>query len=198
MGLLPLVLLAAACGGSTPATPTTNPNSTRTATPVVVPTTTPIPHISVRAAVPGIGTPVPDEGANHVEEGTRVSYATTPPTSGSHWPAWAPCGAYSNQVHDEVIVHNLEHGNVVISHNLTDPDELSRLVQLTDSLVDFDKWGVLRPYSDIDKGFVGMSAWTVVDLFQGMDVERIRRFYDTYRDNQLSNETAQLEGGIPC
>ena len=164
----------------------------------MVPTTTPIPHIPVLAAVPGIGTPVPDEGASHVAEGTSVSYATTPPTSGSHWPVWAPCGAYSNQVPDEVIIHNLEHGNVVISHNLTDPDQLSRLIQLTGSLVDFDKWGVLRPYSDIDKGFVGMSAWTVVDLFQGVDVERIRRFYDTYRANRLSNETAQLAGGIPC
>ena len=148
--------------------------------------------------VEGVGTPVETAEASHVAEGQPVSYNSTPPTSGAHWPAWAACGVYDTELPDERIVHNLEHGHVVISHNLTDPSELNRLVELTDELKEFELWGVLRRYSKIDPGSVGLSAWSVTDLSPGVDEERIKRFYDNYHRNQFSEETRGLGRAIAC
>ena len=77
-------------------------------------------------------------GARHVPEGQTVSHSTTPPTSGTHWPVWANCGVYDTEIPDEIIVHNMEHGHVVISHNLSD-QEVNGLLQVVGGLGDFDK-----------------------------------------------------------
>ena len=140
---------------------------------------------------------MPLTDAGHVAEGQAVSYSTTPPTSGAHWPAWARCGVYSTEIPDERIVHNMEHGHVVISHNLSD-QEVNGLLQVVDELADFEVWGVLRRYSKIDQGAVARTAWGVMDVFQGVDEERINKFYDAYRANQLSEETRGRGKAIPC
>ena len=145
----------------------------------------------------GVGTPVETVGASHVNEGQTVSYSTTPPTSGAHWPVWADCGIYDTELPDERIVHNMEHGHVVISHNLPGED-VSSLRQIVDGIGDFEVWGVLRRYSKIDDGAVGMTAWGVMDVFQGVDEERINKFYDAYRANQFSEETRSRGSAIPC
>ena len=167
-GLLLLLVLSAACGDSTP-----------------------------DGLVVGVGTPVETAEAGHVGEGQTVSYSTTPPTSGAHWPAWAGCGIYDTELPDERIVHNMEHGQVIISHNLSGED-VNSLLQIVGEMSEFNRWGVLRRYSKIDEGAVGMTAWGVMDVFQGVDRERINNFYDAYRANQLSEETRRLGRGIPC
>ena len=145
-----------------------------------------------------IGTIYADGGAVHVNEPTSVVYTTMPPHSGNHWPQWAECGVYDFEVPDERIVHNLEHGQIVISYNLTDQGDIDSLVALTKELEEFDFWGILRPYSKLDEGKVGMSAWTVIDVMDGVDEERITRFYDEYYRNRFSNETQSIGRGIPC
>ena len=151
--------------------------------------------------VEGVGEAVPLESAGHVREGQTVSYSTTPPTSGEHWPSPASCGIYDEPVPDERVVHNMEHGHVIISHNLPDPDytnEASRLKQLAEGLPDVNRWGIVRPYSRIDEGSVAMTAWGVQDRVQGVDEARIRRFYETYIRNKFSEETSRRGTAIPC
>jgi len=67
----------------------------------------------------------------HIPEGDSFDrYNSSPPTSGSHWATgWARCGIYDDEgeVPDERIVHNMEHGQVIISYNLTDDAEVERL-----------------------------------------------------------------------
>ena len=53
---------------------------------------------------------------NHVPEWQSVAYSTTPPTSGPHWDRWADRGFYPDGLPDELIAHNLEHGNIVVSY----------------------------------------------------------------------------------
>ena len=43
-----------------------------------------------------------------------------------------------------------------------------------------------------------MTAWGVIDVFQGVDEERVERFYEAYHANQLSEETDNLRRAIPC
>ena len=142
--------------------------------------------------------PIPVLSARHVPDGQTVSYNSTPPTSGAHWDRWADCGIYDEEVPDERSVHNLEHGHVVISYNLSEADDIDRMKQLAGDLSEFRRWGVVRPYSKIAEGSVAMAAWGVIDQFQGVDEDRIRRFYESYRRNQFSPETARLGSGIPC
>lgn len=58
-----------------------------------------------------------DEGRDHVEDGRRVQYRTDPPTSGPHYASWAEPRFYTEPVPYELLVHNLEHGHVVIYYD---------------------------------------------------------------------------------
>ena len=132
-------------------------------------------------AAPGgeerVGVSVPLEGANHVDFGETVSYGTVPPTSGTHWGAPAECGVYDREVADEQVVHNMEHGHVIISHNLLDqPEELARFEALMADLPDLGVWGIVRPYDKIEPGTVAMTAWGVIDTVQGVDEEADKGF----------------------
>ena len=199
LALLTLAI-GGACGGEEPPptfTPTPKPGVSQEPTPQPTPTSLAT-SIGRTSYIPGIGVKAADEGDGHVSEGTFVEYGSTPPSSGKHWPRWAGCGIYENELPDEYAVHNLEHGQVVMSYNLADEAEVERLVSLAEDLNDFDKWGILRPYSKIEQGMVGLSAWTIVDLFSGVDEKRIADFYYAYRGNRLSPETLAVGRGIPC
>ena len=60
---------------------------------------------------------------NHFAEPHQITevipdgYSTVPPTSGPHWEAWSKCGFFNHPLPDELLVHNLEHGNIIVSHN---------------------------------------------------------------------------------
>ena len=114
--------------------------------------------------------------ADHVPEGQTVSYSTLPPTSGPHWPQWADCGWYPDGLPDERTTHNLEHGNIVVSYNLTDRAEVSALRAALDSIDEFQDWGVARSYNGIPEGQVSLSAWGRLITFEGVEAEQIEEF----------------------
>ncbi len=146
--------------------------------------------------VDGIGVPqalMPS--AFHVDPQT-VAYSTAPPTSGDHWSATTQCGFYDGEVADEIVVHNMEHGNVIISHNLTEGVE--QLREVHDNLSGNGEWLVTRFYPNIPEGTVALTAWGVLDEFEGIDEDRIERFYEAYKGNLFSDETRGLGRGIPC
>jgi len=149
----------------------------------------------------GVGTPVDImSSTDHRDVGESISsYSTTPPTSGPHWgsPEWADCGIHEAGVPDERIVHNMEHGHVVISYNLPNEDDAARMAEVAKGLPDLDAWGVVRPYSKIEEGTVAMTAWGLMDTLEEVAAERIRSFYTEYARNRFSEETAQV-GPIRC
>ena len=148
--------------------------------------------------VEGVGTPqLLMSTANHID-GQRLEYSTVPPTSGDHWSTPAFCGFYDRELPDEQIVHNMEHGNVIISYNLPDQAQVEQLKQVVTNLSRWNLWGIARPYTKIPEDTVAMSAWGVLDSFEGINEERIKAFFETYGGNQLSGETVQLRRGIPC
>ena len=118
--------------------------------------------------------------ADHVAEGQRVDYGTTPPTSGDHWARWADCGWYPDGLPDEVITHNLEHGNIVVSYNFTNPAQVTRLRRVLDGVTLFEKWGVARSYDRIPDGQIALSAWGRLDTFQGVAQGEIELFFEAF------------------
>ena len=145
----------------------------------------------------GIGVPQPlMPTAFHVNE--TIDYSTVPPTSGDHWATPTQCGFYEDGAADELVVHNMEHGNVVISYNFAENADKERLREIHENLSGNGDWLVTRFYPDIPQGTVFLTAWGVLDEFEGVDEDRIERFYEAYKGNLFSDETRGLGRGIPC
>ena len=129
---------------------------------------------------------------NHLTEGETVEYNSIPATSGDHWPQWSRCGFFEEGLPDERIVHNLEHSNIVVSYNLTTPEEVDELRDVMDSVGLARAVGVTRFYSKLEPGTVALSAWGVSDAMTGIDEDRINTFFKTY------GGTLGPEGNISC
>jgi hypothetical protein len=134
--------------------------------------------------------------AQHIPRGDDYTdYNSVPPTSGPHWATgWARCGLYNDELPDAQVVHNMEHGQVIISHNLKDPAEIERLKEIARNLSGYRNWLILRPYSQLQENEVAIASWGWMDKFIGIDEQRIRAFYDAHM-NAASSMTGE---SIPC
>ena len=143
--------------------------------------------------VEGIGVQEPIQGSIHLPEGTEIQYASFPPSSGDHWPpnVIRRCGFYEEGLADEVVVHHLEHSNIVVSYNLPDPAQVEQLRRVIDGIGVANVWGITRSYDKIPQGQVAVTTWGVLDTMDGVDGERITRFFEAYAGN-LGPES------VPC
>ena len=116
----------------------------------------------------------------HIDNDQTVEYSTSPATSGDHWATPISCGFYEDGLSDERIVHNLEHGNIVVSYNLATDGEVDRLRDALESIGKNAIWGVARSYDKIPSGTVALAAWGVLDTMQEVDEDRLKTFFDTY------------------
>ena len=122
-------------------------------------------------------------------------YLTTPPTSGRHWNGWVQCGFYTSPVPDERIVHNMEHGNIILSYNLTDQAQIEELAETFDDIGLTNAWGVARPYDQIPEGTIYLTTWGVIDgPLNVADKDRIEQFFEAY-SGKLGPE---FPNGAPC
>ena len=135
--------------------------------------------------VEGVGIQQPILGRDHQEEGQTIEYTSFPPTTGDHWPpsALVRCGFYDEGLRDERAVHHLEHSNIVVSYNFSDPAQVDQLRRVIDDIDLASAWGITRSYDGIPEGQVAVAAWAVLDTFQGVDENRIRTFFETYAGN---------------
>jgi hypothetical protein len=57
-------------------------------------------------------------GAQHIQESAQATdWNSDPPTSGQHFGWWAQSGFYDEVIPDGYLVHNMEHGYVIIYYN---------------------------------------------------------------------------------
>lgn len=76
-------------------------------------------------AKPRLGIAQTDEGRTHITPGQKVTYKAAIPTSGPHGEE-APWGYSPQQLLNENIIHNMEHGGIVVSYQ---PDLDSKTVE---------------------------------------------------------------------
>ncbi|HEU4481312.1 MAG TPA: DUF3105 domain-containing protein, partial [Actinomycetota bacterium] len=95
---------------------------------------------------------------DHVEEGSRIEYTESPPTSGPHYAQQSQPGFFSAPVEPERMVHNLEHGQIVVWYS---PDAPQATIDAIESAVDEDPVSLLAaPYGDMPSGSdVVFTAW---------------------------------------
>lgn len=123
-----------------------------------------------------------DEGAVHLEEGTRVTYGTNPPTSGNHWPTPVLDGLYDKVQPDEGLVHSLEHGRVWISYQ---PDISQNVIDEIKELAEGRIRIIVTPRA-ANETDIALAAWTRLDTFDlengELDKNRILDFIERYDD----------------
>lgn len=82
------------------------------------------------AMTPPPGTRFSDLGREHVslEEVSKTTYNSNPPTSGKHLVTWVKPGIYTVPQQEGELLHSLEHGYVVISYNCGVHPQGARLI----------------------------------------------------------------------
>ena len=105
-------------------------------------------------------------------------YNSTPPTSGPHLGSLAQWGVYEEPVPNELQVHNLEDGGVMVQYDC--PDGCPELVdQLAEIVEEYDEGVILAPYPGMDSR-IALTAWQRIDQFDEFDEERVQRFIRAY------------------
>jgi Protein of unknown function (DUF3105) len=105
-------------------------------------------------------------------------YSTNPPTSGPHNPSPLPWGIYDTPQDDESIVHNLEHGGVIVSyHPSLAPAIIARLRALV-GLYPEDVILAPRPANDVP---IALTSWGHLQKFTEYDEPAIQNFVDRNR-----------------
>jgi len=179
---------AAPSSSPTPASPpkVTAPSSQK---PPALKPEMPPPVLSPMLAGPG--EVIPSLGNNHVRsvEEPHVPYNSKPPTSGPHLPNVARWGIYEQQIPNELQVHNLEDGGVMIQYDCKDCGDLvgklEALVQDYYKMADADpkqgryKHIIVAPYAGIGSK-IALTAWERIEKLDTFDAARIKRFVDAY------------------
>jgi hypothetical protein len=123
----------------------------------------------------------PIEGRNHVSG--HVDYKTNPPTSGNHNEIPAADGAYSEAPPMENLVHELEHGRVILWFQ---PNATAQLKGQMKALFDEDDFHmVLAPNMRKMPSQVAASAWgrsITCPKVTPKTWDALRLFRDRYRD----------------
>jgi hypothetical protein len=127
-----------------------------------------------------LGRAVPTLGNQHVAsvDTPHVPYNTRPPTSRPHLPYLAPWGIHDQPIPDELQVHNLEDGGVLVQYNCHDCAELIAKLKAISSR--YPDKVILAPYPKMDVR-VALTAWGWIDTFDDFDGARIVRFIEAYR-----------------
>ena len=119
-------------------------------------------------------------GAAHIQPGSQhPPYNSNPPTSGPHYPQPANWGIYDNQLADETLVHNLEHGGVWISYKPDLPaEEKTKLKEIAGR---YKSKVILEPRVQNDSP-IALAAWQRLLKLDAVDETRITEFVATYKN----------------
>lgn len=137
-----------------------------------------------------VGRAMPIEGADHVAEGTQVTYQSRPPTSGPHYASVVPrYGVWDQAPPTGQWLHNLEHGAVAILYNC--PNGCPELVQQLKDLYPRLPLGanarrgspraLIFPYTDMDH-MIAVVAWGWLLELDGYDEDQVVRFVNSRLD----------------
>jgi hypothetical protein len=128
---------------------------------------------------PQPGRAVRDLGNAHIPYPQTATYNSSPPNSGPHYTMLAPWGIHTDPIPNELQVHNLEDGGVMVQYNC--PESCPDLVaQLTDVVERYDRFVILAPYPQMEAR-IALTAWGRIDTFESFDEVRIVRFIDAYQ-----------------
>jgi hypothetical protein len=132
----------------------------------------------------GSGSDVRILASPHIHLGERHRpYNSTPPTSGPHWADTVGTGVFREELPEEIQVHVLEHGHVLLQYAPGIPRgevrELERLGRryLRDIVV--APYHKLTPYARRGSP-IALTAWARIERLGGVDEAAVARFVRTF------------------
>jgi Protein of unknown function (DUF3105) len=121
----------------------------------------------------------PEAGRTHIAANQPPSnWNSNPPTSGDHLATTLSPGVYDSEQDERAIVHNLEHGYVVIQYKGIPEDQVNQLREFVRERSG-DKL-VLAPYSGLPNDGVSLTAWRNLETLQRVDLTVVRAFVNDY------------------
>lgn len=137
------------------------------------------------------GVSVPSLGNDHIQsiDSPHPPYNSKPPTSGPHVPFVAKWGIYRQQIPNELQVHNLEDGGVMIQYDCQNCAEMIQKLEnlgreylkMSQMTPQNSRFGhlIVAPYPGLDTP-IALTAWGKIDKLNEFDEARIRRFIEAY------------------
>lgn len=128
----------------------------------------------------------PSSSAHIADGAEHEPYSTNPPTSGPHYSAPAPAGVKESQLPDETVIHNLEHGYVVINYRPDLPaeqiQELKRIFEALPPSPLFNKTkAILMPRAQNEQA-ISLTAWGFLLHMNAPSETKIKQFYEAHVD----------------
>lgn len=135
-----------------------------------------------------VGTRQIDDGRAHITEGTAGGpYHSVPATSGPHWSSAdspGPWGVYTTAQPQERMLHNMEHGGIVIWYQPAKLDAagitaLQTWVRQQIATTQFKV--IVTPWGGADFGHpIAVTAWNWLLYLDKADTDAIRTFLDAH------------------
>ncbi len=135
---------------------------------------------------PMMGEKIPDLGGEHVARGAAHSpYNSNPPTSGPHWSDVAGAGIKTEAVPDELILHSMEHGAVVVwyKEGLLQAD----VDKITEAFNQASGKKIMLPRANLDVP-VALTSWGYLLKLNSIDQNTIKEFIETNSDRAPEKE----------
>lgn len=123
----------------------------------------------------------PSQGQDHIAPAQpHAPYNSNPPNSGPHWDNPQQWGIYTIPQVQEQLIHNLEHGGIIVQYKNLSGDEL----QFLTTVVRRDSHHmILAPYPALPgDNKIALTAWTKLQYCSGVDENAIRAFVNAFRD----------------
>lgn len=127
-----------------------------------------------------MGEKMPDQGALHVARGTtHATYNSNPPTSGPHWVDTAGAGVKDESTPDELLLHSMEHGAVVVWYREgLDQNDIDKITEAFNSA---SGKKIMLARKDLDVP-VALTSWGYLLKLQTIDEAKIKEFIETNND----------------
>ena len=141
------------------------------------------------------GMKIDDLGRGHFapEETAGLGYYNSdPPTSGMHSPTYERCGMFDSPLPDEVQVHNLEHGFVLVQYNETDEGFIDQLTDATENLPGWPNYYILAPNQEMEHK-IALTAWGGLAYIEEVDNVLMNDFAKAYRGRGPESGTSPCQ-----
>jgi hypothetical protein len=131
----------------------------------------------------------PVAGQDHIDPSEQPdNWNSSPPTSGDHLATPRPPGVYDNEQDMRALVHNQEHGYVVILYKGIPADQVDQLREFVEAR-DGSKL-VLAPWSGLESNGVALTAWQNLELLQRVNMDVVQAFVNDYMVPGATKSTA--------
>jgi hypothetical protein len=131
----------------------------------------------------------PEAGRNHIGNDEQPdNWNSNPPTSGDHLATPLAAGVYDNEQDMRALVHNEEHGYVVILYKGIPEDQLDQLRTFVE-----ERSGsklVLAPYSGLEQNGVALTAWRNLELLDSVNIDVVQAFVNDFMVPGANRSTA--------